>query len=190
MKLVKKIVEKVIRLNMGMLFSETDFTISSDENTGIYTITLCESLSTVMLEIQEEKSIRAMNLLTYEISSYEDEEIDLLRCVQAIIRQLRRIAKIDCIYDGDEFVIISFSEIGVDKNDGSRDLIISRYNGGYSLVKFNSDNSTITIEIPTISDLRATIQHYLDIGYKLDFHRARIMNYIDSSLYEDDDEDF
>ncbi|MBO4735164.1 MAG: hypothetical protein J5614_02095 [Paludibacteraceae bacterium] len=191
-----RIIEKIVRSNLEMLFSPSDFSIkiehpTDDEKIRIIMITPSGKDTTSMttkMEINEvNKKNKKISIGTsFYTESVNDEFSDLVTCCKAIERRLDQLSWVKNIYyETDEFVVVGFTEIGISKADGKRDLLVSR-GKLYSLVTF-SKGTAVTKPL-TEKDVAETLTNAISSGCDIDFCGSDIIYFVDLAEYEGDDD--
>ena len=192
-----KIIQKIVEGNLGMLFAPTDFTVkiehpTDDEKIRIIMITPTGKDRTAMttkMEINEvNKKNKKISIGTaFYTESVNDEFADLVTCCKAIERRLDQLSWVKNIYlETDEFVVVGFTEIGINSADGKRDLLVSR-GKLYSLVTFNKGGNAVTKPL-TEKDVTETLNNAIDSGYDVDFCGSDVIYFVDLAEYEGDDD--
>lgn len=156
-----EIIEKLVKKNFGILFSETDVTIKvenfdSENPYTIYEVIIYNEAS-IKFEIAFDFSVNAINLYTGFGNGLEFNQLrDITTTVNAIIRTLNLLKKSEdegygVLFSNDEYVITSeFKEIGFNMSN-TRELLVHR-NKMYSLITFDSSGAANTI---TLTELEA-----------------------------------
>lgn len=190
-----KIIKKIVEGNLKMLFSPDDFKVkiehpTEDEKIRIVMITPsgADTSMTTKMEINEiNKKNKKISIGTaFYTESVNDEFTDLVLCCKAIERRLDQLSWVKNIYlETDEFVVVGFTEIGINRTDGKRDLLVSR-GKLYSLVTFNK--GTASTKPLSEKDVGTILRDAIDSGYDIDFCGSDVIYFVDLAEYEGDDD--
>ena len=190
-----KIIKKIVEGNLKMLFSADDFKVkiehpTDDEKIRIIMITPsgADTSMTTKMEINEiNKKNKKVSIGTaFYTESVNDEFTDLVLCCKAIERRLDQLSWVKNIYlETDEFVVVGFTEIGINRTDGKRDLLVSR-GKLYSLVTFNK--GTAFTKPLSEKDVGTILRDAIDSGYDIDFCGSDVIYFVDLAEYEGDDD--
>jgi hypothetical protein len=182
---------RVAQANMQQLFASTQITVSvkevgDDPSFRLLTITLDgkkKDQAEVQLEMRDGKVIG----IQLNANQVTDVTIDLVRTAKAISKKLEELRNIKTVYYYDDNYLISdFREIGIDSDDGRRDLLINN-NKIYSLVKCRK-NRVIT-EPLTEAELINLIHIVADSKHsELDVRDAIVHTFVDYDEYEWEEE--
>ena len=148
------IIEKLVKKNFGILFSESDISIKTEvfDSENPYTIyeVIIYNEASIKFEIAFDFSVNAINLYTGFGNGLEFNQLrDITATVNAIIKTLNLLKKseddgYEVLFSNDEYVITSeFKEIGFNMSN-MRELLVHR-NKMYSLITFNSTGAANTI---------------------------------------------
>jgi hypothetical protein len=182
---------RVAQANMQQLFASTQITVSvkevgDDPSFRLLTITLDgkkKDQAEVQLEMRDGKVIG----IQLNANQVTDVTIDLVRTAKAISKKLEELRNIKTVYYYDDNYLISdFREIGIDSDDGRRDLLINN-NKIYSLVKCRK-NRVITeplteAELINLIHIVANSKHS-----ELDVRDAIVHTFVDYDEYEWEEE--
>lgn len=209
MQMPTSIIEKVVRRNMEMFFATDEFTIKfntpegrGDSHCTITVMSIEPKTSDVTevpwyhIDIELQKwhrlpsySYKCMNAMTLTTYMFNDSLIELARVMNNIEKKINEISQIkrEIFYIDEDCIVLGFSEIGIDHEDGSRDIIVNR-DGVYSLIRFEK-GEPITTEI-TIEKIREIIYAVSDVTStdKIEFVGADTIMFVDMDEYEDDEE--
>jgi hypothetical protein len=182
---------RVAQANMQQLFASTQITVSvkevgDDPSFRLLTITLDgkkKDQAEVQLEMRDGKVIG----IQLNANQVTDVTIDLVRTAKAISKKLEELRNIKTVYYYDDNYLISdFREIGIDSDDGRRDLLINN-NKIYSLVKCRK-NRVITeplteAQLINLIHIVANSKHS-----ELDVRDAIVHTFVDYDEYEWEEE--
>jgi hypothetical protein len=160
--------------------------VGDDPSFRLLTITLDgkkKDQAEVQLEMRDGKVIG----IQLNANQVTDVTIDLVRTAKAISKKLEELRNIKTVYYYDDNYLISdFREIGIDSDDGRRDLLINN-NKIYSLVKCRK-NRVIT-EPLTEAELINLIHIVADSKHsELDVRDAIVHTFVDYDEYEWEEE--
>lgn len=191
------IIKKIVRSNLEMLFAPTDFKITiehptDDEKIRIIMITpngKDRTPMTTKMEINEiNKKNKKISIGTsFYTESVNDEFTDLVTCCKAIERRLDQLSWVKNIYlETDDFIVVGFTEIGINKPDGKRDLLVSR-GKSFSMITFTKgEPNTVAITNEGVVDI---LEKAFDAGNDIDFCGSDVIYYVDATEYESDDDE-
>lgn len=182
---------RVAQANMQQLFASTQITVTvkevgDDPSFRLLTITLDgkkKDQAEVQLEMRDGKVIG----IQLNANQVTDVTIDLVRTAKAISKKIEELRNIKTVYYYDEnYLISNFREIGIDSDDGRRDLLINN-NKIYSLVKCRK-NRVITeplteAELINLIHIVANSKHS-----ELDVRDAIVHTFVDYDEYEWEEE--
>ena len=191
------IIERIVRSNLEMLFAPTDFKVTiehptEDEKIRIIMITpngKDRTPMTTKMEINEiNKKNKKISIGTsFYTESVNDEFTDLVTCCKAIERRLDQLSWVKNIYlETDEFIVVGFTEIGINKPKGKRDLLVSR-GKVFSRLTFK-DGEAVTTAI-TEAEVMDTLKKAVGEGMDIDFCGSDVIYYVDATEYESDDDE-
>lgn len=194
-RMIRQIAEK----NLAMLFASTEFEVKIDHpiegNEKIHLIIIAPTGPNPSTSMAAKMEINELSKRNKKISigtsfyteSVNDEFTDLVTCAKAIERRIDMLSWVKHIYfETDEFIVVGFTEIGIEFPDGSRDLLVSR-GKIYSHMKFKKDGSADT---KPISEKKVTeiLQKAIDDGCDVDFCGSDVIYFVDTTEYVGDEE--
>ena len=190
-----RIIERIVRSNLEMLFSPNDFTIKIEHPTGNDKIRIImitptgkdRTSMTTKMEINEiNKKNKKISIGTsFYTESVNDEFSDLVLCCKAIEKRLDQLSWVKNIYlETDDFIVVGFTEIGINKPDGKRDLLVSRGKSFSKITFTKGEPNTVAITDECVVDI---LEKAFDAGNDIDFCGSDVIYYVDAAEYEGDE---
>ena len=179
------LIERIVHGNMNMMSGEFkyEFGIRQEGEATIAMVDIIGEHTFFDIEIRNGMFIGVTLTATGSTHLLKDLA-PIIRCIETKINQFGKAD--DVIYDGGDFVVTNFTELGIDyPNSNKRDLLVNR-TGMYSIIRF-SDGMPKTKEL-TKDKVKALIREKLEEeGCTLDLTNCEVLEFVDESEYMDYD---
>ena len=198
MLLEDRLIEKIIKQNLGMLFSDDMFKVRFEpgkcKNRLYITIhqnDLADILMSATIELdistKRDGSMRVMSMQFY-CENVSDTFKDFIKCCEEIQNKIEEFNIHRTAYiETDDGIVVNFTEIGIDNLSDftTRDLFIKR-NGDISYVQFDDGMKTTEMTYDEFKQKIAEIRENDNLF--IDLSSATIINFVDYDHFETEDD--
>jgi len=189
-QLLKEIAEK----NLEMFFARNVFQIEIEHIKHtlllkIYPADRHDSPLSAILEINCKERRKMMTFMSVQLycEAIDDDFLEFVKCCQEIQIKIDQISCYQKIYYGyEDRLLVNFTEIGIDKDDLTRDLIVKR-DGDISLISFKEDGTATTTAFLSIDEFVEYLDKIDDVN--IDYCGATFVYLTDYDRYDDSDID-
>lgn len=176
----KELLERIVDSNLYVLYKKHDHTVTIEERGGalIAVIDIPFENAHIELETRDGKFIGC----TMTTDGWPNSMRVLALTLENIQIKINEFSSVrEIIYDDSDFIIASFSELGIDYPDSDkRDLLVNR-GGLCSIIQF-TNGTPVTKAIPK-HEVGNIIRNKLSQGCKMDLTNCEVLEFVDEAAY-------